>query len=313
MNPEKAKGLEHRAMIQETSGGEIARYSAELERDPNDLEARLRLYVALVSRSVENGFRYDAEELAPHIVKFIEQAPHLTVTNSLDIIKPSDKWHALLAEKWACAVRSHWAEASVLMNAASFYWSWHPDEVERLLERARTIAPEDPAVRAGSGSFQLRGADLDRVGCSYADAARFLDGDGSIDPVSPGLPAVAAFAVGKFERAAELAQLAIRMPVYLMEDEPHLGHTVMGLLAARDGRCDQACSSLKASTVKHLSYGAGPSMRLASCLLEMGRRDAVREYLTAIMESWPWGRDTCREWLDVIATGAAPRLLNAGR
>jgi TonB family protein len=89
----------------------------------------------------------------------------------------------------------------------------------------------------------------------------------------------------------------------------HDGNMVRGLVALRSGNVEQAAKDLieagKTPGSPQLNT-FGPSMSLASELLEKGQPDAVLEYLTLCKKFWSMGASKLDAWIDAIQTGGKP-------
>ena len=89
----------------------------------------------------------------------------------------------------------------------------------------------------------------------------------------------------------------------------HDGHTVLGRLALRQGDIAKAREQLLASARTPGSpqlRSFGPTMRLASELLEKGEKDAVIEYLTLCRDFWPTGATSLSTWSQAVRDGRTP-------
>jgi hypothetical protein len=89
----------------------------------------------------------------------------------------------------------------------------------------------------------------------------------------------------------------------------HDGHTVLGLLALRQGEVAKAREQLLASASTPGSpqlRSFGPTMRLAKELLEKGEKDAVLEYLTLCRNFWATGAINLSAWSEAVRDGRTP-------
>ena len=130
------------------------------------------------------------------------------------------------------------------------------------------------------------------------------------------LPAVAraAFAAGENERARLYALQSLQAVEQLEKSHSagaavHYGNLVLGRVALIDGRADQAQEHLLAAgrtpgSPKLSTFG--PSMTLASELLEAGDSDTVLEYLELCRAFWSGGGERIDEWVQQIQEGSMP-------
>ena len=115
--------------------------------------------------------------------------------------------------------------------------------------------------------------------------------------------AFAAFHLDRFDLARELTQQTLDLAAHYASDwnygnAIHAGHTVLGLLALRDGDISTAIDQLGKSgeTPSSPQLGSfGPSMQLAKALLRHGEFEAVREYFGQCRRFWKMGTT----WLDI--------------
>jgi hypothetical protein len=127
---------------------------------------------------------------------------------------------------------------------------------------------------------------------------------------------MAAFHLERYSLAAELAREALNMAgaferTWNFGNAIHLGHTVQGLLALREGDVDHAVIELEKSGEIRGSpqlNSFGPTMQLAKELLKAGRRDAVLRYLQQCREFWKMGGTWLDVWEQKIQAGGIPNF-----
>ena len=93
----------------------------------------------------------------------------------------------------------------------------------------------------------------------------------------------------------------------------HKGHTVLGLIALRQGDVGGAKHHLERAGNTPGSPQLdtfGPNMRLANELLEIDETEAVLKYFAACSNFWD---ETCRQglldhWVDAVRRGSAPKF-----
>lgn len=128
--------------------------------------------------------------------------------------------------------------------------------------------------------------------------------------------AMAAFNLKRYSEADELARRTLEMAESFRDNwnygnATHLGHTVLGLLALRDGEVQQAAAELYESgnTVGSPQLGSfGPTMLLAKELLAQGRSQEVIEFIHQCKRFWPMGARWLSIWEKKIARGAIPNF-----
>jgi len=277
-----------------------------VDQRPDDVDARVELVSALVSFRLAQGGQLTADELGPHFLFFIANAPWLPATTSRDIVVPGTEWHRRLERAWQESIAKHFNSAEVLLSAARFYLDVDEDRAHELTGRAFDLAPQDEETRTRWGELQLKGVGLGRPDCSISLAAMLLDPLARFPP-SVELAAMARLLNGDGARARELAHTALSLAGPLVPDYGHIGHTVLGLGCIDEGRAGAALDHLRESA-SHRVGAEGPWLRLASRLLQAGHVDAVAEFLTAMAAVWPAGRDRLTAWAGHLGSGGAAPL-----
>lgn len=161
---------------------------------------------------------------------------------------------------------------------------------------------------------QLRRVIVDRAPLALnelADAA-------TDDDVFCALPtaAFAAFQLGRFELAEELAKSNLRLaPRYCdtwnYGNALHAAHSVLGLLALERGDVATAVKELKRSgeTPGSPQLGSfGSTMQLAKALLRRGETAPVLTYLAQCRAFWSMGTEWLTIWEEKIKSGAIPNF-----
>jgi hypothetical protein len=149
---------------------------------------------------------------------------------------------------------------------------------------------------------------------ALAEFAKADTDDQSFDKISGA--AMGAFNLKMYPEAEELARRALGMAESFRDDwnygnATHLGHTVLGLLALRNGEVQQAIAELSESgnTAGSPQLGSfGPTMRLAKELLVQGRSQEVIEFMHQCSKFWPMGERWLSIWEKKIARGAIPNF-----
>ncbi len=275
-----------------------------LVAEPDDIDARIRLYAFLVAS------RAPPDELFPHVEYFCAHAPSLRMTNSLGIVAAGNANWESLRRLWDVAIRER-RDPLTLSNAIGFFLEWDLDRAREVSGDAITAHPENAELHVLRGRVHLRGLELGRVGFSADVAATSLLRAHELSPRLPilGLAAMGALQAGTRGRARQFAELAISTANARFSQEQHLGHTVLGCLALPDN-VEVAESELAASVVDFDYHG--PSMRLARALAQIGRKDMVRAYILASKERWDGPRERCDGWLRALDCGNIAELANVG-
>ncbi len=159
----------------------------------------------------------------------------------------------------------------------------------RLRKLARDRAPEDIAAWQGAST------DLDRF---YA---------------SPNA-AMAAYLVDDASLALQVAREAIASATRYADDWSrgnaiHFGHTVLGLLALRDGHVAEAIEHLHAAGATPGSpqlNSFGPTMHLARELIRRQEHQAVLHYFQQCRRFWKMGAVWLDLWEKKLRRGVAP-------
>lgn len=141
------------------------------------------------------------------------------------------------------------------------------------------------------------------------------DGDEARLGALPGA-AAAAYHLGDFARAGELAGLALKEAdgatgAWWHGNAIHSAHTVRGLLALDAGDVDAAVAALHAAGDTPGSpqlNSFGPTMHLARALLERGRKDDVLAYLAQCRRFWRMGTLELGLWENMVREGRIPNF-----
>ena len=124
----------------------------------------------------------------------------------------------------------------------------------------------------------------------------------------PGEMADAAFRIGDFPAAVELAKIYLKSSDRLAVQR---ANTILGRVALRTGRLADAkqylLDSADPGAAKDIAL-SGPTLVLAKELIEQGERDVVLRYLEICLKLWPRGENILRIWIADIKTGRTPNL-----
>lgn len=310
---------------------EIEALEARVRAEPDDADARLRLLGAYLMKRM--GEPDTMRRRAPHALWVIERHPgHPIAGSPLCEFWSEEPDLPAATAAWERAIERNPETPAVVLNAARFFT--HPDRrrSRELLERGERLAPGNPAWAELLGHDRL--GDVKR--------ARMMANEGRL-AFPPELRAVARAALIHFERALTLSDERLRLLALCVhaaveaEDWEAARRHADAVLVAVAGGCDDehrldylhaayiarghaalarndeegACGELAAAgrqggrdapTLR--SYG--PDFRLATLLLERGRKDAVLSYLAWCGEFWKPKR--VQAWRREIVEGRLPRM-----
>jgi hypothetical protein len=126
--------------------------------------------------------------------------------------------------------------------------------------------------------------------------------------------AMGAYTLGEFSLARQLAHDTLLLADLYRDDwnygnAIHFAHTVLGLLALRNGDTRLACEELEKSgeTPGSPQLGSfGPTMRLAKELLNCRESPSVLRYFQQCRRFWKMGETWLSIWEKKVARGAMP-------
>jgi len=118
----------------------------------------------------------------------------------------------------------------------------------------------------------------------------------------------AAFKIGDFPAAAQLANIYLKSPDRTAVQR---ANTILGRVALRTGDIAGAKQYLLDSAddgaARDIAF-SGPTLVLAKEMIEHGERDAVVEYLEHCLVLWPRGESVLRIWIADIKNGKTPKF-----
>ena len=128
--------------------------------------------------------------------------------------------------------------------------------------------------------------------------------------------AMAAFLLGNHTRARQLAERALALaPSYQGNwnygNAVHFAHSVLGLLALKEGDVGAALDALAKSgaTPGSPQLGSfGPTMQLAKELLRCGQTDPVLKYFEQCRSFWKMGNVWLDLWEEKVRAGGVPNF-----
>jgi hypothetical protein len=305
------------------SGGELDEAGhIELERqlagNPDDLELRIRrlgflfakelprarevLWLATQHPSIDlGGFTLFLREEDPELYEQTLLAWKQLVERS-----PENSVYREQAARFAMHDEPSYAEAlyraGASLDPAEAKW---PEHLGNLLMRRRRSAADAAtatslaveAVQAFERAHELESWDFGRHGLQL-DIAEAAIAAGLLDVATVAAHAVLRDAP-QFERTWQYGNAV------------HWGHIVLGKIARLRGDLESASGELAFAgrtpgSPQLDSYG--PDLELAQSLLDLGRTDAVLDYLTQCKRFWEMDRGALDQWIRQISSGERPKL-----
>jgi beta-lactamase regulating signal transducer with metallopeptidase domain len=210
-------------------------------------------------------------------------------------------------------------DVALLRQAADALLVSDQAQAQAFLERAIALEPDNPQVAASLAQLHSLRAQTShrpedwRLALEYAEKEQEL---------KPGVSAMYlklaqfAFDAGELPKAGEYATEYVEKakasnPGWATGDLVHKGNTVLGRLAVRDGRLDDADRYLLASADTSGSpvlKSFGPNMSLAKDLLEAGRPEVVLKYFEACDRFWTIDFFRLRRWSSAVRAGRIPEF-----
>ena len=301
------------------SGKSLLRSKADeletaLRKDPNDIDDRLMLigYYASNGRGAADRFR-----LRTHVLWMIGNHPEhaATAEPSLRDLPDDPEGNSEILELWKTNLASHSNDLPVLKNAEKFFFGKNPAEADRLIHRISEREPNNREWAAELANlyrmFGIPGENIDNPGERAVEEYRRvleLTKNPAAREALPGEMADAAFRIGDFPAAVELAKIYLKSSDRLAVQR---ANTILGRVALRTGRLADAkqylLDSANPGAAKDIAL-SGPTLVLAKELIEQGERDVVLRYLEICLKLWPRGENILRIWIADIKTGRTPNL-----
>jgi hypothetical protein len=312
-----------RAILLLYSGKSISKTKAEeleaaLKKDAEKIDERLTL-IGYYSANAKTPV--DHSRLRNHVLWMVETHPEHPATGEPSLRDLPDDMEAnnQILTLWRKNLESRGDDLAVMKNAEKFFFSKDPAEAERLIQR---IAEKEPSNREWPNElaqlyrmFGIPGRTSDDPAQRADEAYKrvlALTRNASARETLAGDMAEAAFKLGDFRGAAELAKIHLRGRD---QTAPQRANTILGRVAIRAGDVGGAKQFLLNSSGPEASKDvslAGPTMVLAKELLDAGERDTVLQYLANCMTLWPRGEDVLQIWIADIKNGKTPKFGNLG-
>jgi tetratricopeptide (TPR) repeat protein len=222
--------------------------------------------------------------------------------------------------QWLARLQLMPDNVDVLEGAADFFIIRERTLAQQFIERASTLEPNEPRWHSRLAQIHKLNADRDDDPAEARLALRELERARDLTPLAKReLPldlAEAAFRAGDFVKARTYAEHLLAAAVsqprnWAYGNAVHKGNLVLGRLAVREGRIEDAISFLRRSGETPGSPqldSFGPNMSLARDLIERGETEAVLAYFAACRVFWKMGADRLDQWASLVSAGQVPNF-----
>jgi tetratricopeptide (TPR) repeat protein len=285
-----------------------------------EIQATVRSPNSEETRRAEKG-RYE------HVLSLIEHQPQDELAGSpaapITPFQYPDQYEQA-KQLWLKQVQAHPSDVKVLVNASQFLMLGDSAKALELAERAHAIVPD--GERASLYLAQLYSLESSRR--TPAEQAKMAKKalelwESALPNVSPNrrfveLKGVArsAFDAGEYGKARQyaeelLAAAAAHKGEWNYGNAIHQGNLVLGRVALREGRVDEAKSRLLEAgntTGSPQLDSFGPNMALAKELLERHQTDVVLQYLDECSKFWQTHSHELQQWKAAIQQGQVPNF-----
>lgn len=230
-----------------------------------------------------------------------------------------------LKEEWLQKIEEHSENPKVLRNAAKFFQTSDPGLAEQVLLKARDLSPDDAmliqelaqsyklqAIKKNmpqSESVKLSKKELEQweeaLVKSPTDYQHFYTLTSLVESASD---------AGEFARAAEAA-IELLSIVDKHQGDWNFGNAIyhanysLARVALSRNDIDAAADYLIRSSQTKGSpqlNSLGPDFAVASSLFELGKREAVVEYLKNCAKFWEMDMGLCQKWVTQIENSETP-------
>ena len=322
-NPLDAFGLSQpqsvRSILLLYSGKSLLRPKVEeletdIHKNPDQIDARL----VLIGYYTWNG--HDATDrlrLRNHVLWVVQNHPEhpATAEPSLRDLPDDPEGNTQILEVWRKNLEARSDDVGVLKNAEKFFFGKDPAKADVLIHR---IAEKDPASREWPSELAQLYRMFGIPGENFADSGEraleeykrvlALTNNPAARKTLSGDMAEAAFRIGDFPAAAELAKIYLKS-----SDRPAVqrANTILGRVALRAndlaGAKQYLIDSADPEAARDIAF-SGPTLVLAKELIERGERDAVLQYLQHCLSLWPRGETVLQIWIAQIREGKTPNF-----
>jgi tetratricopeptide (TPR) repeat protein len=309
------------------SADDAARLLAQVEKDPDDVDSRLKLVGHFHRRFTERGSGTAHLALVEWLVSrhpdaYWAGSPELEIHELLD-----PHGFASVRALWLRQVDAHPTSGRVRANAATFLVQDDHAKAVRLLEEAKALEPdvaEWPRRLGQIHRLQLMSLDgeerrtVAKLALAEHERAIALTNDELEIYAELGDLGALALDAGEEEKAEGFAKRLLAMNEALEENwntgnAVHKGNLILGRLALRAGDIETAKVKLREAGKTDGSPqldSFGPNMSLAKELIELGERDVVLEYFELCRRFWTGDRHESEldKWSAVVAAGGMPQF-----
>lgn len=292
------------------SSEQVASLEEKLAQDPSDVAVRTQL---LWYYGGPRSFRDQSAKEAKreHALWFIRNSPESEILG----MPPSQINHILepdgyeeAKEAWMSQIDREPENATLLGHAADFFRFEDRRTSIKLLKRAQSLEPYNPEWPSELGrilSLGIRGPGegdprFAEEALEYLEKAYELADESLRDSLLEDL-AKGAYSADQLDKAHHYAGLMLQNTEagWNSGNRVHHGNLVLGRIALREGKIEEAKSRLIAAGNTPGSpqlNSFGPNMALAKALLEIGEREVVLEYFRLCSKFW--NSDVAKEKLD---------------
>ena len=266
---------------------QAAMLEKRIEENPADIDVR----ILLLGKYGERQFRpIDLEEQRlRHVEWIVRHRPDhaiagLPFAQFYSGINQSN--YQCIKDLWLEQVERRNEEVAVLANAAKFFVIEDKEIAERFLLVALEIRPTDRRLRQSLAQlYSLWDGHSDQALVELEKIVDKRDSEKLFYELTD-LPK-AAFDAGQFDKAADAAQKLLTLSKKYRRNwnygnAVNEAHTVLGMVALKNGNTDKAKHHLKESIIDIATpqtRSFGPSLDLAADLLNVGETTAVIQYL----------------------------------
>jgi hypothetical protein len=308
----------------ELTAEEARTLEAKVGADPHDLRSRTQLLGYYFLRAFES---YDSRmSRQKHIMWIIRNAPDSEIAGlpyaSLDPTL-DEKVYSQARDLWIKHAETHEENATILGNAARFFFIFNSELAEKYLKQAQTLEPDNPEWTKLLGHLYAMGltrkAEMSRKETAMNSLDQF---ENALNKTSQEIErfymlsdlAKAAFEADNLEKAKlyanELLDSAIKYPDdWNYGNAIHHGNIILGRIALKQDKIEKAGEYLieagKTPGSPQLN-SFGPNMQLAKDLLDKGEQTVVLEYLDLCKIFWKNKASILAAWKNEIKKGRIP-------
>jgi tetratricopeptide (TPR) repeat protein len=291
-----------------------------IEQDPQDVTSRTKLLGYYFGKQFQNRSAREAKQ--KHVLWLIQNAPESAVLGmpegTLDAILDPDAY-SRGKRAWIDQLKKEPANLKLLGNSAVYFLQHDRTLALESLKKARSLDTDNPKWpdRLGhlytldmiSNSVKER-TDSAGKALEQFEIAYKLSTETGQDAMLQYLAKVA-LAANNQDKAKEYADKMVSQSGsgWNSGNNIHYGHIVLGRLALKQGRIDEAKEHLikagKTPGSPQLN-SFGPNMTLAKDLLEKREQDVVLEYFQLCSKFWKLHRDRLDQWSTAVKAGNMP-------